>query len=127
MEAAGLQPSVVHYRPAGRGQQTRRALVAAAALPDFCIWLEAALGSPLALFTVTQPAAPKPVAKTDPFGDLVRVEIRNTDDIPFDIPRVSVVPDDEPLEPAQVFALAAAALQLAQRGPAAECSLRRSC
>jgi len=56
------------------------------------------------LFSVTQPAAPEPVpepaAKTDPFADLVRIEIRNTDDIPFDIPRFSVVPDDEPLEPA---------------------------
>jgi putative DNA primase/helicase len=52
-------------------------------------------------FSVTPEPVPEPAATTDPFADLVRVEIRNTDDIPFDIPRFSVVPDDEPLEPVQ--------------------------
>jgi hypothetical protein len=85
MEQQGMRPATVTYRPQGRGQQTRQALLAAAALPDFRFWLEAALGSPLASFTVTQPAAaepaPEPAAKTDPFADLVRVDIRNTDDM----------------------------------------------
>ncbi len=58
----------VSYRPTGRGQQTRHALVTAAALPAFRARLEALLG-PLAVYEVAEPAAEKPAAAADAATD----------------------------------------------------------
>src|SRR4051794_35045011 len=59
---------LVSYRPIGRGQQTRHALVWAAALPDFRSRLEALLG-PLAVYKMAERAAENPAAAPAPATD----------------------------------------------------------
>jgi hypothetical protein len=56
------QPVEVSYRPNGRGQQTRRALVAPERLAGFSTWIEAVCG-PLALLKIANmPAPAEPIA-----------------------------------------------------------------
>jgi hypothetical protein len=60
----GKYPKMVTYRPAGRGQQTRQAIVMPWRLEEFRPWLEELLG-PLAVYEVAdlpQPPPPHPSA-----------------------------------------------------------------
>lgn len=57
-ECSGNRLVEVSYRPPGRGQQNRRALVQAEHLPGFREWLEKMLASPLATFEIAAPPAP---------------------------------------------------------------------
>lgn len=61
-------PVQISYRPSGRGQQTRTALIAVFRLDGFRDWLEALLG-PLTVYEVLPPPAepePPPADVDDP-------------------------------------------------------------
>jgi hypothetical protein len=108
MEEQGLQPVTVSYRPAGRGQQTRRALFSAEAAPTARAWLEAALGS-LAEFHVDGPVSapipePEPISVTMPPSPKPTPAVATPE--PAEESCISVVEGGygELLEPAALFA-----------------------
>ncbi|WP_147426107.1 ATP-dependent DNA helicase [Teichococcus wenyumeiae] len=67
-ECPGNTPSTIHYRPEGRGQQTRRALVRADLLPGVLEWLEEKLG-PIGFFEIQQPEPEPEPPKPGPHAE----------------------------------------------------------
>jgi putative DNA primase/helicase len=99
MVELGMRPAPVAYRPLGRGQQRRDALVSETALSGFRDWLEAALG-PLAQYDEPAAATPPTIILAPQSG---RPEVRgDTPLVSNDRPSPrSFMPPSRPSRPAR--------------------------